>query len=294
MDYLNASYRYVDKFLPSIGDLNSDILSTNLLTVEGFDFLDISWFHFFHVWLFLFISSFIIISLSHIYYKTYTEDSEGLIKGKRVLIVIAHPDDECMFFGPTIVNLTKKNDVDVHLMCLSEGNYYGDGETRSRELLSSCQELGIPLSNIRLFSNGHLPDDPLVDWDAEIVASLISWHVEALSMDTLLTFDDHGVSGHRNHIAISRSVSALISENRLPPSCKCYALKSENIFFKYIGFLIVFLKRKHSNIYVSSHTDHITIKNAMSKHASQYVWFRKLFVTFSSYCYLNTLVCLQT
>lgn len=40
---------------------------------------------------------------------------------KRVLIVTAHPDDEAMFFGPTILSLTKRNDCNVYLLCLSNG-----------------------------------------------------------------------------------------------------------------------------------------------------------------------------
>lgn len=40
---------------------------------------------------------------------------------QRVLIVTAHPDDECMFFGPTILSLTKRPDCHVYLLCLSNG-----------------------------------------------------------------------------------------------------------------------------------------------------------------------------
>lgn len=40
----------------------------------------------------------------------------------RVLIVTAHPDDECMFFGPTILSLTqRKEPCTVYLLCLSNG-----------------------------------------------------------------------------------------------------------------------------------------------------------------------------
>lgn len=42
-------------------------------------------------------------------------------EAKRVLFVIAHPDDECMFFGPTILNFTKNSNCLVYLMCLSTG-----------------------------------------------------------------------------------------------------------------------------------------------------------------------------
>lgn len=38
----------------------------------------------------------------------------------RALIVTAHPDDECMFFAPTIIRLVELK-ASVHLLCLSEG-----------------------------------------------------------------------------------------------------------------------------------------------------------------------------
>lgn len=40
---------------------------------------------------------------------------------KRVLLVIAHPDDECMFFGPTVLNFTGNRDCTLYVMCLSTG-----------------------------------------------------------------------------------------------------------------------------------------------------------------------------
>lgn len=40
---------------------------------------------------------------------------------KRVMFVIAHPDDECMFFGPLILSLSKLQDCQLHLLCLSNG-----------------------------------------------------------------------------------------------------------------------------------------------------------------------------
>ena len=37
-----------------------------------------------------------------------------------VLLITAHPDDECMFFAPTILSL-QQQEVQVYLLCLSEG-----------------------------------------------------------------------------------------------------------------------------------------------------------------------------
>eukprot|EP00121_Abeoforma_whisleri_P002042 Awhi_evm1s1826 len=42
-------------------------------------------------------------------------------KGNRILFVTAHPDDECMFFGPSILHLLKDPNNTVLLLCLSEG-----------------------------------------------------------------------------------------------------------------------------------------------------------------------------
>lgn len=38
---------------------------------------------------------------------------------KRVMIITAHPDDEVMFFGPTIMRL--RETCDIYLLCLSYG-----------------------------------------------------------------------------------------------------------------------------------------------------------------------------
>ena len=45
----------------------------------------------------------------------------------RVLIVTAHPDDECMFFGPTLCHLADR-DIQAKVLCLSTGNFYGKGK----------------------------------------------------------------------------------------------------------------------------------------------------------------------
>lgn len=39
----------------------------------------------------------------------------------RVLLVTAHPDDECMFFGPTLIALRKRKKCRIFVLCLSKG-----------------------------------------------------------------------------------------------------------------------------------------------------------------------------
>ena len=67
---------------------------------------------------------------------------------KRVLLVTCHPDDECMFFGPTVLSLTKNPSVSLFLLCMSNGDYRREGQTRKRELYRACELLGIEEQNI--------------------------------------------------------------------------------------------------------------------------------------------------
>lgn len=54
---------------------------------------------------------------------------------KRVLLVIAHPDDECMFFGPTVLNFTGNKDCTLYLMCLSTGKKTNEQRNKRRSQL---------------------------------------------------------------------------------------------------------------------------------------------------------------
>lgn len=51
----------------------------------------------------------------------HLRNSEGS-RSTQALLVTAHPDDECMFFAPTILNLVESK-VDLHLLCLSTGRF---------------------------------------------------------------------------------------------------------------------------------------------------------------------------
>ena len=66
------------------------------------------------------------------------------LQGKRILLLIAHPDDEAMFFAPTVLRLTDPS-LGNHLkiLCLSTGNADGLGETRKKELEKSALLLGL-------------------------------------------------------------------------------------------------------------------------------------------------------
>ncbi|KAK9874450.1 hypothetical protein WA026_002789 [Henosepilachna vigintioctopunctata] len=209
---------------------------------------------------------------------------------KRVLIVTAHPDDECMFFGPTILNLTKEENTKVYLVCLSSGRNYGMGRVRTEELYNSCKVLGIDDSNIVIISHEDLPDDIHIRWPEETVAEIILRYIETYDITTLITFDRTGISSHPNHYSIYYAVAHLSVGKEIPKGCKVYVLESINIFRKYWFILDIPLSFLLSRTrYIVGHHDRTTIHQAMAQHKSQLLWFRKIYLIFSRYIVINTL-----
>nr|XP_031323410.1 N-acetylglucosaminyl-phosphatidylinositol de-N-acetylase isoform X2 [Camelus dromedarius] len=138
-----------------------------------------------------------------------SQEQAGLLGGgTRSLLVIAHPDDEAMFFAPTILGLARLRHR-VSLLCFSAGNYYNQGEIRKKELLQSCEVLGIPPSSVMIIDHRDFPDDPGVQWDTQRVADIILRHIEDNGINLVVTFDAGGVSGHRNHAALYAAVRVL-------------------------------------------------------------------------------------
>ncbi|XP_055942358.1 N-acetylglucosaminyl-phosphatidylinositol de-N-acetylase-like isoform X2 [Argiope bruennichi] len=201
----------------------------------------------------------------------------------KVLIVTAHPDDECMFFAPTILNLLK-HDCCVYLLCLSSGGFCDESSIRKQELRESCKTLGIPAGNLVIIEHSQLPDNPHNKWSRLKVSSIILKYIRHLSATVVVSFDEYGISGHLNHIAVCEGVKYLNQKD-----CEVFLLKSVFLLQKYLGFLLVplyyFCGKFH---YVSTFHDVKTIWKSMKEHKSQFVWFRKLYIVFSQYVYINT------
>ena len=127
------------------------------------------------------------------------------IQRESVAIVIAHPDDEAMFFTPTINTLVdsqttnNKQRYDVHIICLSNGNFkglfsslsqywvycfcifiiyffkknkkhtQGLGKIREKELIQSCLSFGIPENNCHIINHKELQDGSKKPWSSTII-----------------------------------------------------------------------------------------------------------------------------
>ena len=50
----------------------------------------------------------------------FMSETQKLVQGKNIALITAHPDDEAMFFTPTLLHL-KENGYNVSLLCLCKG-----------------------------------------------------------------------------------------------------------------------------------------------------------------------------
>lgn len=182
------------------------------------------------------------------------------LRGKRIVLLIAHPDDESMFFSPTVTKLTEPAlENHVKILCLSSGNADGLGETRKAELESAAVKLGLRgredvfiVDDLARFRDGMQER-----WDEEEIAKVLtrafapnaekkskkaakgsSGGGPTATIDALITFDQDGVSSHPNHKALFHGAKYFLSElMREHSGYACpitlYTLSSVNMLRKY-------------------------------------------------------------
>ena len=170
------------------------------------------------------------------------------LRNARILLLTAHPDDEAMFFAPTILALTGSacgNHLKV--LCLSRGNADGLGDTRALELKSSCSRLGIREEDALCIEDKALQDG-FHEWPVGYIKDLLLRYFTqgpegtTSTIDVVLTFDRGGVSGHPNHRALFEAAKAFAEELHAriggagwEVPVALYSLQSVNIVRKYIG-----------------------------------------------------------
>ncbi|KAJ6005954.1 hypothetical protein N7451_003898 [Penicillium sp. IBT 35674x] len=186
------------------------------------------------------------------------------LQNKRICLLIAHPDDEAMFFAPTVLALTKP-ELGNHLkiLCLSTGDADGLGETRKKELQKSALQLGLrDESDVFIIDDPtRFPDSMTADWPADQVSSLLASafspelaatlngskkadpkKAPTATIDILLTFDQHGISNHINHRSLyhgAKHFMRLLMKDKpgFASPVELYTLTSLSMFRKYAGVL---------------------------------------------------------
>jgi LmbE family N-acetylglucosaminyl deacetylase len=121
---------------------------------------------------------------------------------KKLLAVIAHPDDETFGFGGTLAKYASEG-VEIHVLCATRGEEGGNkkatlGRERERELLSASKILGVTRVEFMDFIDGRL-----CNIDYQPIAQKITAKITQFKPEVVITFDKLGVSGHIDHIAIA-------------------------------------------------------------------------------------------
>ena len=118
------------------------------------------------------------------------------------MLVTAHPDDESMFFIPTLRNLivlNQKNDTVksksdtsssfIQVLCLSNGDYrhVSDGPIRTKEMHNACSFIGIiqnnknneqqPAGAVTVINDERMKDGPNEVWNTDLVAQTVLDHI---------------------------------------------------------------------------------------------------------------------
>ena len=103
---------------------------------------------------------------------------------QRVLLLTAHPDDECMFFSPTIINLASSVQ-SLQVLCLSRGNDQGLGSIRQTELDKSCKVLADTTIECRALDHEGLQDGMDIKWDLPVIEEIVVQNIKSLKIDAV-------------------------------------------------------------------------------------------------------------
>lgn len=232
----------------------------------------------------------------------------------RLLLVVAHPDDECLFFSPTLRVLQRQFHVDLSLLVFSRGNHVGLGEIRAKELHGSCQALQIPRERCISLDLANIQDNPKVWWSEKELLPVINEHISNWNINLVVTFDNQGVSGHVNHRAISYAIRELIEKKNNSLIQMSYELKSVSILRKYssiLDFYLTFISYiprllrslfscllpfdlisppdRTSMLLISTPTDYHAARTAFHSHQTQFSWDRYIYLMASRYMFINEL-----
>jgi N-acetylglucosaminylphosphatidylinositol deacetylase len=95
---------------------------------------------------------------------------------KRIILLIAHPDDESMFFSPALQALTDPAlGNHVKILCLSTGDADGLGETRRKELESAALTLGLRQSqDVFVMDDERFKDGMNETWAEKDIARVLA------------------------------------------------------------------------------------------------------------------------
>lgn len=133
--------------------------------------------------------------------------------GLKLMLVVAHPDDECFAFGGALA-LAADRGVETYVICLTDGQAAtnrGDaesaqhlGEMRRAEFVASCKILGVTHHELLDYQDGRLE---FVDFSR--TAGRLVERMRRFKPDVVLTFGSDGsLNTHADHMIVSMLTTA--------------------------------------------------------------------------------------
>lgn len=137
---------------------------------------------------------------------------------RRLLAVLAHPDDEAYGCAGALARAGTDPDAAAVLLCLTRGEASSMGPARGltpaevgalreRRLVAVAAHLGLDGLLVPGLPDGRLDRLPLAAVDAPVRAAL-----EAFDPQVVITADARGVNGHRDHIAAHWAVRRALAD----------------------------------------------------------------------------------
>ncbi len=142
---------------------------------------------------------------------------------RRLLAVVAHPDDETFGMGGTLAHYAEQG-VEVHLVCATRGEvgevdpdmldgYQSVGDLREHELCCAADVLGLKKVHFLDYRDSGMPKSPenehpraLIRAPLTEVAEKIAFYIRDIKPQVVITFDPMGGYGHPDHIAVHKAV----------------------------------------------------------------------------------------
>jgi len=131
-----------------------------------------------------------------------------MMKNLSLLVILAHPDDESFPMGGTLAKYATAG-VNISLVCATRGEagipgmvVQEAGILRERELRSAATILGIQKIHFLGIRDGKLPEA-----DPDLLVSQLQKIFLDVHPQAIITFGPDGISGHPDHVTISKLVT---------------------------------------------------------------------------------------
>jgi len=191
---------------------------------------------------------------------------------KKLLAIVAHPDDESFGFGGTLAKYAREG-VEIHVLCATRGEEGKSqheqeqlGGIREQELLTASKILGVKKVEFLDYHDGTLSNNLYHE-----VAAKIEAKIKTFRPQVVITFDRLGISGHLDHMFMSMVTTFVCV--KFKRSLKLYYLCELEAYTRLIkGYFIYFppgYKREEMDVEIDISPVWEIKKQAMQAHQSQ-------------------------